>query len=404
MTTDTVTLNLINLHPKQTQIANNPARYKVVASGRRFGKTELAKDCIINAALDGDHCWWLSPVYSMATDVWHSLENTLSPLSGYLEIAKGERNIYFPGGGKIGVRSAHAPDNLRGAGLDFAVLDEAAFISEDVWPKIIRPMLLGRGGRAMFLSTPYGLNWFYDLFIRGEDPLSTSWKSWHFSSYDSPIYTKEELDEIRAETPERVFEEEYLAEFKADGGTVFRNVDKTCILKRPPAPYAGDFVMGVDWGKDVDYTVVSVWDADKLTEVEIDRYNQVGWQMQRHRIAALYERWKPRIILAEENSIGSVNIEALQGEGLPVRPFMTTARSKPPLIESLALAMERDEIKLLDDPLPKMELMAYQLTRLKSGGYGYEAPSGKHDDTVIARALAHHIASMPKMGDITILD
>jgi len=96
------------------------------------------------------------------------------------------------------------------------------------------------------------------------------------------------------------------------------------------------------------------------------------------------------VVWAEENSIGAVNIEALQTEGLPMRPFQTTARSKTPLIEGLALALERGEIALLPDPVLLQELAAYSIERLPGGGYRYGAPPGLHDDTVIATALAWH--------------
>jgi len=109
--------------------------------------------------------------------------------------------------------------------------------------------------------------------------------------------------------------------------------------------------------------------------------------MQRDRLRALSDRWRPGVIWAEANSIGSVNIEALQAHGLPVRPFQTTVQSKGPLIEALALAMERGEVTLLDDPVLRGELNAYMTERLPSGAYRYGAPPGMHDDTVIAVAL-----------------
>lgn len=124
--------------------------------------------------------------------------------------------------------------------------------------------------------------------------------------------------------------------------------------------------------------------------VALDRFNQIGWSQQRGRLTALYERWQPFVIWAEVNSIGSPNIEALQNEGLPVRPFQTTAQSKAPLIEGLALALEREEVQLLDHPVLVNELLSYRLNRLPGGGYRYEAPIGGHDDTVIATALAWH--------------
>src|SRR5690606_12442495 len=124
--------------------------------------------------------------------------------------------------------------------------------------------------------------------------------------------------------------------------------------------------------------------------VAMDRFNQIGWELQRGRLRALCERWQPHVIFAEENSIGSVNIEALQAEGLPVRPFKMTVTSKKPLIEGLALAIERGEIGLLPDETLLAELTAYEMVRLAGGGFRFGSPSGLHDDCVISLALAWH--------------
>jgi hypothetical protein len=154
-------------------------------------------------------------------------------------------------------------------------------------------------------------------------------------------------------------------------------------------PQAGHhYVAGVDWGRDHDYTVIVIIDVNTQAIVAMDRFNQIGWSLQRGRLKAIVERWRPDVIWAERNSIGEPNIEALQQEGLPVRAFQTTARSKAPLIESLALAIERGHIGLLDDPVLLGELASYSIERLSGGGYRYGAPSGSHDDTVMATALA----------------
>ena len=122
--------------------------------------------------------------------------------------------------------------------------------------------------------------------------------------------------------------------------------------------------------------------------VALDRFNQVGWELQRGRIAGIVKKWQPQVIWAEANSIGEPNIDALNRLGLPIRRFYTSAKTKAPLIESLALAIERNDITLLDDPVLLGELADYSLERLPNGGYRYGAPAGSHDDTVIAAALA----------------
>lgn len=149
-------------------------------------------------------------------------------------------------------------------------------------------------------------------------------------------------------------------------------------------------MFGVDWGRAEDFTVISVLDADTRQQVDMQRFNQVSWELQRGRLVTLYQRWQPKTILAESNSIGEPNIEALQAEGLPVQGFQTTAHSKGPLIDALALAIERQDIALLSDPVQLAELQAYTMERLPSGMFRYSAPAGGHDDTVIALALAWH--------------
>lgn len=302
-----------------------------------------------------------------------------------------ERRLDFPTGGSIAIRSTHDPDNLRGAGLDFAVLDEAAFMQPSVWPQVVRPMLMDSDGGAMFLSTPYGRNHFWELYKLGLDPEEPQWASFHFSSYENPLIPRAELGAIRRVTPERVWREEYMAEFVEDSGRVFRRIHEAATAPRDALPVGGRrYVAGVDWGRENDYTVIAVLDAETRQMVALDRFREIGWEQQRGRLRTLCERWGVAVIWAEANSIGAPNIEALQAEGLPVRPFTTTARSKSALIEGLALALERGDLALLPDDVLLGELASYSLQRLPEGGYRYSAPPGAHDDCVIALALAWH--------------
>ena len=152
------------------------------------------------------------------------------------------------------------------------------------------------------------------------------------------------------------------------------------------------FVFGVDWGKSNDYTVISGFDLRTRRQILCDRFNQIDYVVQRGRLRALYEAWHPTIILAESNSIGAPIIEDLQRDGLPVVPFHTSNASKVQIIESLALAFERQQIELLDNAVQISELESYEMTRTATGLPKYSAPSGMHDDTVMALALAHHAA------------
>ena len=385
----TTTIKFKRFHPGQATVMNHPARFKVVTCGRRWGKTELGLQSILHAALaENKRCWWLAPTKKMASQVWRDLKRAIKPLKG-TSIDETERRIDLSNGGMIAVHSAYHPDNLRGEGLDFVVLDEAAFMRPRLWNQIIRPMLITTRGGALFLSTPNGPNWFYDLFKLGEDPQVSDWQSFHFTTADNPLIDPAELDDIQYRTPERVWKIEYLAQFSDASGLVFRGITDAVSAGQFDGPQPGHtYVAGVDWGRDKDYTAIAIIDVTQGKMAALDRFNQVGWSLQRDRLKSLVQRWNPQIIWAEANSIGEPNIEALLQEGLPVRPFLTTGKSKSPLIESLALAIERNDITLLNDPVLLAELANYSLERLPSGSWRYGAPAGGHDDTVIATALA----------------
>ncbi len=392
MNSDIQMVHFNHLHTGQLTIAAHPARFKVVACGRRWGKTELAKTILTERACHrGQVTWWLAPTYAMATQVWRDLKTTTANLTGR-RVSESDKRIDFNvSGGSISIHSTHYPDNLRGAGLDYVVLDEAAFMPPTVWGDVVRPMLLERRGGALFLSTPFGKNWFYRLYLLGDNPHEPAWASFRFKSMDNPLIAPEEFATIRRQTTERVWQTEYLAHFVDDAGQVFRGVRTAATAPPHPTPDANRrYIMGVDWAREQDYTALVVIDAERAQMVALERFHQVSWSAQLRRVQALYDRWQPTVIWAESNSVGSPLIEQLQQEGLPVRPFVTTNRSKTQLIEGLALAIERGELALLPDETLLQELSLYSMERLAGGRYRYSAPAGQHDDTVIATALAWH--------------
>lgn len=390
-------LGLVGLHSGQQPIWDNAARFKVVACGRRFGKTELGKRLVIARALAGGQCWWLAPTYRMAGLVWRDLKRTLKPIQPHIDAD--DRRIDLPDGGTITIRSTHIPDVLRGAGLDYAVLDEAAYMDDSVWPEVVRPMLIDRRGGAIFLSTPHGFNGFWGVYQLGLDDHEPEWASFRAPSSANPLIAADELEAIRRVTPERVFRAEYLAEFLDSAESVFREVSARATAPLSPVPQAGvRYVAGCDWGRSDDYTAVVVIDADTGQMVELERYRGIGWEVMRARVIALCNRWGVSTLWAEENAVGVVNIELLQAAGVPVRPFVTTSRSKQPLIDAVAVALERGELALQPEPALLEELSAYRMTPLAGGGFKYSAPSGGHDDTVIALALAWHGARQGRIG------
>ncbi len=397
-------LDLPTPYPLQSEILQSPAPRKVIASGRQVGKTVMASMSAIGGEqyggrglFDGAHVHLSSTSQDQSDMFWDYITIWLGNLIGTHGFYKNEgRRIIKYNGGRIKVKTGRNPDALRGGNVDKLILDECAYLSPRAWQQVGIPMLVARDGVAEFYSTPKRRNWFFELYARANDPHNEHWRAWNFNTLENPYLSQTALDMLIADMTEDDYQQEVMAKFLEGQGAVFRYIDKVAI-GQVCEPYEGEFVFGVDWAMVKDYTVITVLDRNTRNMVEYDRFNGVDWNLQRGRLMTLYDKWKPITIIAEHNSIGGPNIEELQRQGLPVESFMTTGTSKPPLIESLVLAFDRGEITVLDDPVLKGELMAYERKVSATGRSQYSAPDGMHDDTVISLALAWHGVSTRPM-------
>jgi hypothetical protein len=375
-----------DLHPAQFTVYENPARFRVVSAGRRFGKTWLAVTECLKVAMDGGRAWWISPTYKMSNVGWRPIRQVCSALDG-VSVNKAERQAIFPGGGLVAVRSADNPDSLRGEGLDFVVMDEAAYISPDAWKEAIRPALSDRQGRALFISTPRGRNWFWDVYRRAD--IDKDWASFTYPTSANPYMPPGEIEAARAELPEITFRQEYLAEFVDSEGAVFRRIHEAAILDPLDGPLEGhQYSAGVDVASSVDYTVITVMDSATKEMVWMDRFNRVDYPVLEDRILSAYRRWNLDGMVVESNSMGQGVIDHLREHDLNIIAFTTTSVSKQDVIQRLQSVLEHGLIKIINDPVLVGELLSYESKRTNSGNYTYSAPEGQHDDCVMSLAFA----------------
>jgi hypothetical protein len=392
-----INIRLPILHPAQQQIADSTARFKVVCCGRRFGKTLLAIDDVVNRLLDGQSVGYYAPTNEDLHDLaWQPLLTTIDPIVAHKNETR--RKVETITGGVFRGFSMEKERPGQGRKFHHIIVDEAATVGKlkSIFDETIRATLLDYVGSATFFSTPRGYNDFWGFYQKGSDPLQKQWAHFHFTSFDNPYMDVAELREIEAKTPLRTWQQEYLAEFTADGGAVFRGVSEVATLD-PFEPYDGEFIFGIDWGRVNDFTAISIMDVNTCQQVYVERFNQIGWTVQYNRLIDLYKQWRPYRIIAEENSIGDVNIPILarqawaEGfEDFNIEGFQTTAVSKPIIIDDLTTAIERRQVTLQNDDNQLNELNSYALRRLASGRFQYSAPEGGHDDTVIATALSWH--------------
>lgn len=260
--------------PDQQIVYDSPARFKVLACGRRWGKTTFCSIEAITCAMRGGRAWWVAPTYDLTRVGYRAMKQLVHNVRG-INIIKSERLFEFPGGGWVQIRSAHDPDSLRGEGLDLVVFDEAAFGLEEAWTDSLAPTLADREGKALLVSTPNGRNWFWRLWERGQRG-ELGWASWQMPTHRNPKIKREELEQWQATLPEDTFRQEYLAEFIVRQGLIYTEFDErvhvfTTTRKRDEFQ---NVIAGVDWGYSNPGVILVVgFDADGRAMVVHEEYH-----------------------------------------------------------------------------------------------------------------------------------
>jgi len=232
------------LLPWQQEVFADKTRFKVIAAGRRCGKSRLAATTLIIEALKcpaGSAVLYVSPTMGQSRQIiWDLL------LEIGREVISGSHvnnlDITMINGARIYVRGADRPDTLRGVSLTYAVLDEVADIKPEAWEQVIRASLSDKKGRCMMIGTPKGRNWFYDMFNLGKDGTDPEWKSWHFTTQDNPLIDPTEIESAKKTLSSFAFKQEYLASFDNAGSDVF----KEDWIKYGVEPEYGSFFIAID--------------------------------------------------------------------------------------------------------------------------------------------------------------
>lgn len=220
----------ISLHPGQMRVFRSKARFKVVVSGRRWGKTTLSKTVIIKMAQQKKRrIWYVAPSYRMAKGImWTDLIEAI-PRKWIRKINETTMTIRLVNGTVIELKGADKPDSLRGVGLHYIVLDEMQDMGEELWTKVLRPTLASTGGHALFLGTPKAYNYLHSLYRNGQDPenvKSGMWESWQYPTITSPYIPKFEIEAARRDMDEKSFRQEFEASFETMSGRVYFPFDR----------------------------------------------------------------------------------------------------------------------------------------------------------------------------------
>jgi phage terminase large subunit-like protein len=231
----------IDLHPAQLQIFNSDKRFKIVAAGRRFGKSYLSAWLLLIKAIQSESkdVFYIAPTFQQAKDIMWAM---LKELGKDLIFAAHENTAVLTliNGRKIYLKGSDRPETLRGVGLSYVVLDEYASMKPVVWEQIIRPTLADVKGGALFIGTPAGKNHFYDLYNDARD--DDDWDAFQFTSIDNPFIPPEEVEASKKSMSSMSFRQEFEASFETFTGGIFKEE----WFKLEEEPEEGSYVIAVD--------------------------------------------------------------------------------------------------------------------------------------------------------------
>lgn len=385
-----------------------------LVTGRRRGKTTTLKALMWEEGGRKERLYefaYGAPTYKLAGDVYDEVCRDFKPMitrkrdsDHIINFRPWGRN---PAGAVLRFWSMEQHDNLRGVGLDRAVLDEFCDIEEQAWFGTIRPMLMGRKGKAAFTGTPkrvgIGFTWARQMFYRGQDPESKRYRSFSGSGLDNPRLSEQERKDIIEDYEGRPdeFKEEILAEWLDDEGAVFEKLGIAFTLPyrqdglwcwRGQEPVRGvRYLIGFDIASHEDYNIFSVWRMDTGQQVELWRIRGEEYDSVLALLHGVRERFNKATVYADGNGMGAPIVQRLAkayGSGAVDRKWASNAL-KTNDVTAARMLFQRESWQFMAVPWQLQEFRLYTRTKTQNGLWKYHAPEGSddHDDSVAAACM-----------------
>lgn len=389
-------------HAGQLEFLQRTDRIKVLACGRRWGKTDACAVSILQSFAESTPTKHLilAPTLEQTKFLFERIVE-LIPLAFPASSMKIKRSPHpqlevqvTPDGEvhRLKARSGHLGYTLRGDEATNIVVDEAAYVPESLITEVAMPMLATTRGQLTLISTPRGKNHFYKFFRFGQTGEHGVWSK-AAPTVESPFVSADFLSTQKELLSERVFRVEYLAEFMDTSGKVFpTDAVERCVKPRLNADPAPPYSIGIDWARFSDYTAIAVLSGsrDDAKLVQLVRFNGLAWSDQVQRVSAILEQYPGAKVLCDATGVGDPVLEMLRARNphLRIEGLVFSQPKKQELIDNLAWMFERGAIQLTPYPDLLRELEYFEATTSPSGNVRLAAASGYHDDLVVALALA----------------
>ena len=352
----------MKLSEPQQQISDSESRMRICAAGRRFGKSFLAINELAKFARHPNRkCLYVAPSYRMARQIiWEDLKNFLRNVKWIKRVNESELTIYLVNNSQIMLRSADNPDSIRGIGVDFLVLDEAADIPklEDTWQAVLRPTLSDRQGHALIIGSPKGRNFFYDMWVQGG--ATEDWQSFQFTTLQGLRVPQEEITAAKRDLDERTFQQEYEARFVDYAGVIYYAFRDDNIKQFNPDDLTPrtPLHVGIDMNINPMSAVIGVINKMGILHIidEVEIYSSNTTEL----IKEIKARYPHRIIFAypdasgqalKTSAAGVTDHNLLHNAGFKVK----VGKTNPPVVDRInsvnsLLCNSNNERKLFIDP------------------------------------------------------
>lgn len=362
----------------------------VVKSCRQVGKSFLLSILALKTSLEykNSSTYFISPTLNQSREVFKNIVQYIRDIPCYENINNQTLTITFNNGSSINFKSAQQREALRGftcKGKGLLIFDEAAFLGEDIFALCL-PYTNVNNNSIIYASTPlFKSGTFYELYNDADKVGVTTIDT---GDYDLSMFLPEEKKDFYRKTMSTQqfnaeilgqFIEEYSGVFGDFSGVIGNEVDAS-----------NSYYIGIDWGSGQggDYTAISVFNHHKQ-QVDLSYFNDKDVEQTMDEVCRMVDKWHPKKLTVEKNSIGSVFGDLLRRRvSMPVTFFVTNNDTKNKIINKLQVGIQNRTIQLLDDKEQKMQLAMYQVESTPTGKVTYNAQRGSHDDIVIADAIA----------------
>jgi hypothetical protein len=371
-----------------------------IAAGTKTGKSVALFAWAIEGLLAGEAVIFVAPWFFRCQRAFSEVKILLEPFikSRQCRVNESRLQITSSGGGYLDFRSADNEQNVFGANYDRVILDEASRMAPGIYPAALTTISGTNGQLRAAMNVELGArNWGISNFLRvqkmdAETRARTGENCLTFPTGGDGLVAPEVIERMRSQMAPVLFEALYLGIIPTSDCSLFRNLDTIFTGQELDGPADGQtYMMGLDLARKSDFSVAMIIDSDGCV-VKTDRFNLLSWSLQVERVAQLYRTFRCTKVVADATGVGDAVIEQLEAQGLNVEPYIFTLPSRRVLLEELILSCDNRSITIPGTETFRVcrdELESFEYT-MDGQTIRYEAPSGAHDDCVMALALANH--------------